>query len=71
MPPFVEHRIRTSLGRSAAVAPSDDKALRALAADAWRVRGVAVFFEDQQIGEPARMAIEEAATKLYGERAAR
>lgn len=69
MPPFTEHRIRTSLGRSAAVAPAEDAALRAMAADAWRMRGVAVFFVDQQVGEPARKAIEDAAVKLYGERA--
>ena len=70
MPPFKEHRIRTSLGRAAAVAATDDAALRALSADAWRTRGVAVFFDDQHVGETARKAIEDAAVKLYGERRA-
>lgn len=65
---YREHRVRTSLGRSAAVAPADDDALRALAQQAWRKNGTAVFFEDQKLTEAERRVIDAAAAKLYGER---
>lgn len=65
---YREHRVRTSLGRSAAESPEPDDALRRRAAAVWSTGRGVMFFADQIEAMPReeRAAIEAAARRLYG-----
>lgn len=69
---YREHKIRTSLGRSAAQVPETSEQLKRRAGEAWCIGGSAMFFPDQlaAMSEQERAAIESAARRIYGERRA-
>jgi len=72
MTAYREHRIRTSLGRSAAETPESAETLRERAAAVWRGRRGVMFFTDQldALTQTERATIEAAARRIYGEQGA-